>query len=129
VDHGLGIGDERGERVGRLTERACTNGGGGVSGVRLGVSLPTSGKDATPEAIVQVAEEAERAGLGSVWTYERLLRPTVPIALGVARRRIRSGQEDVQGGQVGQDAVFADIEVLRSGRVGAVALVFPCRHR
>jgi probable F420-dependent oxidoreductase len=31
---------------------------------------------------VQVAEEAERAGLGSVWTYERLLRPTVPIALG-----------------------------------------------
>ena len=29
-----------------------------------------------------MAEEAERAGLGSVWTYERLLRPTVPIAMG-----------------------------------------------
>jgi probable F420-dependent oxidoreductase len=56
--------------------------GGGMSGVRVGVSLPTTGADATPEAIVQVAEEAERAGLGSVWTYERLLRPTVPIAMG-----------------------------------------------
>jgi probable F420-dependent oxidoreductase len=53
-----------------------------MSGVRLGVSLPTTGEDATPEAIVQVAEDAERAGLGSVWTYERLLRPTVPIAMG-----------------------------------------------
>jgi probable F420-dependent oxidoreductase len=53
-----------------------------MSGVQLGVGLPTGGEHATPEAIVQVAEEAERAGLGSVWTYERLLRPTVPIAMG-----------------------------------------------
>ncbi|KAB8188959.1 TIGR03619 family F420-dependent LLM class oxidoreductase [Nonomuraea phyllanthi] len=53
-----------------------------MSGVRLGVMLPTGGEHATPEAIVQVAQEAERAGLGSVWTYERLLRPTVPIAMG-----------------------------------------------
>jgi probable F420-dependent oxidoreductase len=53
-----------------------------MSGVQLGVGLPTGGEHATPAAIVQVAEEAERAGLGSVWTYERLLRPTVPIAMG-----------------------------------------------
>src|SRR2546430_17119496 len=53
-----------------------------MSGVQLGVGLPTGGEHATPEAIVEVAEEAERAGLGSVWTYERLLRPTVPIAMG-----------------------------------------------
>jgi len=53
-----------------------------MSSVQLGVGLPTGGEHAAPEAIVQVAEEAERAGLGSVWTYERLLRPAVPIAMG-----------------------------------------------
>ncbi|GAA1593367.1 LLM class F420-dependent oxidoreductase [Actinomadura kijaniata] len=50
--------------------------------VELGVNLPTAGEGAAPEAIVRVAEEAEAAGLGSVWTFERLLRPTVPIAMG-----------------------------------------------
>jgi probable F420-dependent oxidoreductase len=50
--------------------------------VELGVILPTAGPSATPETIAGVAEEAERAGLGSVWTFERLLRPTVPIAMG-----------------------------------------------
>jgi probable F420-dependent oxidoreductase len=53
-----------------------------MSGVQLGVSLPAIGEHATPEAIIQVAEEAEHAGLGSVWTSERLLRPMVPIAMG-----------------------------------------------
>ncbi|MFI0350458.1 TIGR03619 family F420-dependent LLM class oxidoreductase [Actinomadura sp. 9N407] len=50
--------------------------------MKLGVSLPVSGEHASPEGIVQVAEEAERAGLGSVWAYERLLRPDGPIAMG-----------------------------------------------
>src|SRR5919112_5105744 len=53
-----------------------------MSGVRLGVGLPTSGTDAAPEAIAEVAVEAERAGLASLWTFERLFRPTVPVALG-----------------------------------------------
>ena len=53
-----------------------------MTGVQLGVSLPTSGKHATPEAMFGVAVEAERAGLASVWTFERLLRPTRPIPLG-----------------------------------------------
>jgi alkanesulfonate monooxygenase SsuD/methylene tetrahydromethanopterin reductase-like flavin-dependent oxidoreductase (luciferase family) len=53
-----------------------------VSAVDLGVYLPTAGKHASPENIVQVAQDAEAAGLGSVWTFERLFRPTVPIAMG-----------------------------------------------
>jgi probable F420-dependent oxidoreductase len=41
-----------------------------------------SGPGASPEAIAQVAEEAERIGLDSVWAFDRLMRPTVPIAMG-----------------------------------------------
>ncbi|MEU4548508.1 TIGR03619 family F420-dependent LLM class oxidoreductase [Nonomuraea dietziae] len=42
----------------------------------LGVALPTSGAYASAEAIVRVAQGAERLGYGAVWTYERLLYPT-----------------------------------------------------
>ena len=50
--------------------------------MRLGVHLPVAGKGASPSIILQVAVEAERIGLDSVWSWERLMRPTVPIALG-----------------------------------------------
>jgi probable F420-dependent oxidoreductase len=43
--------------------------------MELGVALPTSGPLASPGSIVRVAQEAERLGYASVWTYERLLRP------------------------------------------------------
>ncbi|SDS56879.1 probable F420-dependent oxidoreductase, Rv2161c family [Friedmanniella luteola] len=49
---------------------------------KLGVNLPLAGAGASPEAILRVAEEAERAGLDSVWAWERLMRPTDPIAMG-----------------------------------------------
>ena len=52
--------------------------------MRLGVDLPVAGKGASPSIILQVAAEAERFGLDSVWSWERLMRPTVPIALGGA---------------------------------------------
>ncbi|MGH8931324.1 MAG: TIGR03619 family F420-dependent LLM class oxidoreductase [Egibacteraceae bacterium] len=50
--------------------------------MELGLALPTYGSAASPEAIVQVAEGAERIGLAAVWTFERLLRPTEPVPLG-----------------------------------------------
>ena len=53
-----------------------------MNAVKLGVHLPIAGRDASPDAIAQVAQEAERLGLDSIWTWERLMRPTVPIALG-----------------------------------------------
>jgi probable F420-dependent oxidoreductase len=52
--------------------------------MKLGVHLPVAGRGASPEAIAQVAVEAERIRLDSVWSWERLMRPTVPIALGGA---------------------------------------------
>jgi alkanesulfonate monooxygenase SsuD/methylene tetrahydromethanopterin reductase-like flavin-dependent oxidoreductase (luciferase family) len=39
----------------------------------LGISLPTFGPFASPEAIIRIAQEAERLGYAAVWTYERLL--------------------------------------------------------
>jgi probable F420-dependent oxidoreductase len=44
--------------------------------MRLGISLPTAGTLATTDAIAQIAEGAERIGLDSLWTFERLLAPT-----------------------------------------------------
>ena len=49
----------------------------------LGVALPAAGSGASPEAIGRVAQQAERIGLGAVWTFERLLRPAEPMMLGV----------------------------------------------
>ena len=58
-----------------------------MTAMRLGVHLPVAaGKGAPPSIILEVAAEAERIGLDSVWSWERLMRPTVPIALGVERR-------------------------------------------
>lgn len=49
--------------------------------LELGIALPHTGPHATPEGIVQVAQEAERLGYEAVWVLERLLRPTAPIPL------------------------------------------------
>ena len=53
-----------------------------MSAIKLGVHLPVAGSSASPQAIAEVAAEAERTGLDSVWSWERLMRPTVPIAMG-----------------------------------------------
>ncbi len=50
----------------------------------LGVHLPIAGRGTSPETIADVAAEAERIGLDSLWSWERLMRPTVPIAMGGA---------------------------------------------
>ncbi|XVQ11501.1 TIGR03619 family F420-dependent LLM class oxidoreductase [Spirillospora sp. CA-255316] len=81
-----------------------------MSRVELGVNLPIAGEHATPEAIVRVAEEAEAAGLGSVWTFERLLRPTVPIAMGGEGGPVMDPPEDFA-------TVYDPLEVL--GHVAA----------
>jgi probable F420-dependent oxidoreductase len=50
--------------------------------MKLGLSLPTAGTGVSPESIAKVAEEAERIGLASVWTFERLMNPVggaIPI--------------------------------------------------
>ncbi|TDD22916.1 TIGR03619 family F420-dependent LLM class oxidoreductase [Kribbella turkmenica] len=43
--------------------------------MKLGLTLPSGGADVSPESLGQMAEEAERIGLASVWTFERLLNP------------------------------------------------------
>ncbi|TCO50686.1 TIGR03619 family F420-dependent LLM class oxidoreductase [Actinocrispum wychmicini] len=49
--------------------------------MELGVGLPTAGAIASPDAIVRVAQEAERLGYAAVWTFERLLRPVGKVAM------------------------------------------------
>jgi probable F420-dependent oxidoreductase len=51
--------------------------------IDLGIHLPITGQNVSPEHIGQVAERAERIGLASVWTYERILRPAEPQMIGV----------------------------------------------
>lgn len=46
----------------------------------IGIALPQFGENASPAAIVRVAQEAERMDYASVWVLERLLRPTRPMA-------------------------------------------------
>jgi probable F420-dependent oxidoreductase len=65
-----------------------------MTSVRIGVHLPVAGQAASPEAIAQVAEGAERIGLDSVWSWERLMRPTVPIAMGGAGGPVMEAPED-----------------------------------
>lgn len=53
--------------------------------MKLGVQLRTAGSEASPESIGAFAEEAERIGLASVWSFERLMSPVdgaVPIGGG-----------------------------------------------
>lgn len=50
--------------------------------MKLGLGLPVSGAGATTATIAEVAEEAERIGLDSIWTFERLLSP-VDGAIGI----------------------------------------------
>jgi probable F420-dependent oxidoreductase len=45
---------------------------------RLGAGLPSFGPHASPQSILAVATAAERLGLHSVWTFERLLLPIGP---------------------------------------------------
>jgi probable F420-dependent oxidoreductase len=62
--------------------------------MKLGVHLPLSGRGASPEGITAVAEEAERIGLDSVWSWERLMRPAVPIAMGGPGGPVMEAPED-----------------------------------
>ena len=48
------------------------------SNVAVGIALPQYGTIASPESILRVAEEAEKIGLSSLWTSDRLLLPTKP---------------------------------------------------
>jgi probable F420-dependent oxidoreductase len=50
--------------------------------MKLGLTLPTAGEGTSPDRIARVAGEAERIGLASVWTFERLMNPVdgaIPI--------------------------------------------------
>lgn len=65
-----------------------------MTNVKIGVHLPISGSGASPRGIAAVAEGAERVGLDSVWSWERLMRPTVPIAMGGPGGPVMDAPED-----------------------------------
>ena len=76
-----------------------------MTSMKLGVHLPLAGRGASPESITRVAEEAERIGLDSVWSWERLMRPTVPIAMGGPGGPVMEAPQDF-------GAVYDPIETL-----------------
>src|SRR5882724_8786902 len=49
--------------------------------MKLGIGLPTSSPYSSAENIVRIAQEAERLGYNSVWTYERLLYPIAGVTM------------------------------------------------
>lgn len=46
--------------------------------MRVGISLPQLGPQASPESLIKVARHAEELGYDSVWVLERLLWPLAP---------------------------------------------------
>ena len=46
--------------------------------MRVGISLPQLGRQASPESLIRVARHAEELGYDSVWVLERLLWPLAP---------------------------------------------------
>ncbi|MFI5893469.1 LLM class flavin-dependent oxidoreductase [Actinoplanes sp. NPDC051513] len=65
-----------------------------MTSIKLGVHLPAAGRAASPASIAEVAEEAERIGLDSIWSWDRLMRPTVPIAMGGPGGPVMEAPED-----------------------------------
>jgi probable F420-dependent oxidoreductase len=88
-----------------------------MTSIKLGVHLPMAGRGASPAGIVEVAEEAERIGLDSVWSWERLMRPTVPIAMGGPGGPVMEAPEDFA-------TVYDPIETLAyvAARTSRIAL-------
>ncbi|VFJ13533.1 TIGR03619 family F420-dependent LLM class oxidoreductase [Candidatus Nitrosocosmicus franklandus] len=46
--------------------------------MKVGISLPQAGSQATKENMLHMAQAAESEGIDSIWTFERLLWPTNP---------------------------------------------------
>lgn len=46
--------------------------------MKVGITLPQTGQQATRENIIQMAQEAEKEGIDSLWVFERLLWPINP---------------------------------------------------
>ncbi|GAA5124174.1 TIGR03619 family F420-dependent LLM class oxidoreductase [Pseudonocardia adelaidensis] len=70
--------------------------------MKLGITLPTTGSTATGDTITLVAETAERIGLDTVWSFERLLSP-------VAGARMNGQTVPLPEAY---NSVFAPLEVL-----------------
>jgi probable F420-dependent oxidoreductase len=46
--------------------------------LKIGITLPQNGQQATRENVIQVAQKAEKEGYDSLWVFERLLWPINP---------------------------------------------------
>ena len=47
--------------------------------MQIGIGLPVAGHFASPEAIVKIAQRAEKLDCAAVWTFERVSRTTAPM--------------------------------------------------
>src|SRR5215469_4611425 len=106
----------------------AVSGSGRHQDMELSLALPTSGSWATPENVSRLARAAEERGCRGLWTFQRVIYPSVldPLnALGFAASvtsRARLGLAVVNGPFYAPALLakqFATIDVLSTGRLDA----------
>ena len=55
--------------------------------MKVGITLPQAGQQATRENIIQAVRQAEGEGFDSVWVFERLLWPLKPQSPSIQEQR------------------------------------------
>jgi len=97
--------------------------------VTFGIRVPNSGPLASPESMLQVAQEAEVLGFDSVWVHDHLTWSDE-----IHRTHISSGSDDSHTGIASPDFFEALTSLsylagfVRKVRLGIACVVVPCRN-
>ena len=97
--------------------------------ITFGVRLPNSGPLASPQSMLQVAQEAEALGFDSVWVHDHLTWSDE-----IHRTHISSGSDDSHTGNASPDFFEAMTSLafiagqVHKVRLGIACVVVPCRN-
>jgi probable F420-dependent oxidoreductase len=97
--------------------------------VTFGIRVPNSGPLASPESMLQVAQEAEALGFDSIWVHDHLTWSDE-----IHRTHISSGSDDSHTAKSSPDFFEAMTSLsylaglVRKVRLGIACVVVPCRN-
>ena len=97
--------------------------------ITFGVRLPNSGPRASPQSMLQVAQEAEALGFDSIWVHDHLTWSDE-----IHRTHISSGSDDSHTGNASPDFFEAMTSLafiagqVHKVRLGIACVVIPCRN-